>query len=278
MALSKAEKELMKNLIFAAVALAAGLSPVAAFAEPSDRATEQATKPAATAQVRAKPKSSAEETKPTSLLSMWKASRGEASDAAPAEETEKADVTSKKSTGKPAGSAKTSTTTTKKTTTGYPAEKRVRVTIDTKSRSTGALEAFGPAPKAQSAPRSARAYSEIVSKYAASYGVPVDLAHAVISVESNYRVDALGSAGEIGLMQIKPATARMLGYSGSTKGLYDPSTNIRFGMKYLSMAHKLGGGAVCGTILRYNAGHAATRMNPISSAYCTKVKRLMAGA
>ena len=108
--------------------------------------------------------------------------------------------------------------------------------------------------------------------------MPVDLAHAVISVESNYRADARGSAGEIGLMQIKPSTARMMGYSGSSQGLFNPETNIKYGMKYLAMAHKLGGGATCGTILRYNAGHAATRMNPVSSAYCVKVKRFLAGA
>ncbi len=47
-------------------------------------------------------------------------------------------------------------------------------------------------------------------------------------------------------------------------------------MKYLAMARDLGGGTTCGTILKYNAGHAATRMNPVSSAYCSKVKVQMA--
>ncbi|MEO5755227.1 MAG: transglycosylase SLT domain-containing protein [Mesorhizobium sp.] len=119
-------------------------------------------------------------------------------------------------------------------------------------------------------------YSAIVARYAASYGVPVSLAHAVIKVESNYRPNMVGSAGEVGLMQIKPATARMMGYSGSARGLFDPDTNIKYGMKYLGMAKDLGGGTTCGTILKYNAGHAATRMNPISAAYCSKVKVTMA--
>jgi hypothetical protein len=116
-------------------------------------------------------------------------------------------------------------------------------------------------------------YSAIIARYASTYGVPVSLAHAVIRVESNYRPGARGSAGEVGLMQIKPATARGMGYSGSVKGLYNPETNIKYGMKYLGMAHKLGGGSTCGTILKYNAGHGAKRMNPISAAYCSKVKR-----
>ena len=113
----------------------------------------------------------------------------------------------------------------------------------------------------------------IIAKYANAYGVPVKLAHAVVRVESNYRVNARGRAGEVGLMQIKPATARMMGYTGSAKGLYDPATNIKYGMRYLGMAHQLGGKTVCGTILKYNAGHGAKRMNKISSAYCSKVKK-----
>lgn len=124
--------------------------------------------------------------------------------------------------------------------------------------------------------RTAGSYSDIVARYASAYGVPVSLAHAVIRVESNYRVNARGSAGEVGLMQIKPSTARGLGYSGSLKGLYNPETNIKYGMKYLGMAHKLGGGSTCGTILKYNAGHGARRMNPVSAAYCSKVKRHLA--
>ncbi|MGX5800981.1 lytic transglycosylase domain-containing protein [Bradyrhizobium sp. Arg314] len=115
-------------------------------------------------------------------------------------------------------------------------------------------------------------YSTIIARYAASYGVPVSLAKAVIKIESNYRPTLVGGAGEIGLMQIKPATARMMGYTGSAKGLFDPDTNIKYGMKYLAMARDLGGGTTCGTILKYNAGHGATRMNPVSAAYCSKVK------
>lgn len=121
-------------------------------------------------------------------------------------------------------------------------------------------------------------YDAIIAKHASNHGIPLALAHAVVRVESNYRANARGRAGEVGLMQIKPATARMMGYTGSVKGLYDPETNIRWGMKYLAKAHQLGGGDTCGTILRYNAGHAAKRMNKISASYCAKVKQHMAGA
>ncbi|MDQ0561381.1 soluble lytic murein transglycosylase-like protein [Rhizobium mesoamericanum] len=118
-------------------------------------------------------------------------------------------------------------------------------------------------------------YSALIVKYANEYHVPVELANAVVRVESNFNPNARGSAGEIGLMQIKPATARMMGYSGTAKGLFDPETNIKFGMKYLAAAHQLGGGETCGTILKYNAGHGATRMNPVSKAYCGKVLAML---
>ncbi len=123
--------------------------------------------------------------------------------------------------------------------------------------------------------RGGNRYSDLISRYAKRYGVPVDLANAVVSVESNFQPNARGRAGEIGLMQIKPATARMMGYSGSVEGLYDPETNIKFGMKYLAKAHQLADGSTCGTILKYNAGHGAKRMNKISAAYCAKVKRIL---
>ncbi|MGY6708844.1 MAG: lytic transglycosylase domain-containing protein [Rhizobiaceae bacterium] len=121
-------------------------------------------------------------------------------------------------------------------------------------------------------------YAEIIARHAQRLGVPEALAHAVVQVESNYRANARGQAGEIGLMQIKPATARGIGFSGSAQALFDPETNIRYGMKYLAQARQLAGGDLCGTILRYNAGHGATRMNRISSNYCNRVQRIMAGA
>lgn len=120
-----------------------------------------------------------------------------------------------------------------------------------------------------------RPHAKLISSHAKTNGIDESLAHAVISIESNYRANARGAAGEVGLMQIKPSTARMMGYRGSTKALYNPETNIKYGMKYLAMAQKLGDGSTCGTILKYNAGHGAKRMNPISKRYCGKVMSLM---
>lgn len=117
--------------------------------------------------------------------------------------------------------------------------------------------------------------SKLVATVARKHGVPVALAKAVVTVESNYNPRARGGVGEVGLMQIRPQTARGLGYRGTIKTLYAPKVNLEWGMRYLAKAHDLAGGDVCGTILRYNAGHGARRMNPISRRYCNKVKQIL---
>lgn len=136
-----------------------------------------------------------------------------------------------------------------------------RTVLDVKANTSSQLEAA-----------KSHEYSPIISRYAETYGVPVDLAHAVVHHESRFQPNVRGAAGEIGLMQIKLSTARGLGYSGSAKQLYEPATNIQYGMKYLARAHELSDGSTCGTILKYNAGHGAKRMNPTSARYCNKVQ------
>ncbi|WP_427024016.1 lytic transglycosylase domain-containing protein [Aureimonas ureilytica] len=121
-----------------------------------------------------------------------------------------------------------------------------------------------------------RPFADIIEREAKANGVPVELAHAIVSVESNYRIEVTGRAGEIGLMQIKPATARDMGFVGDKTDLYNPEVNIKYGMKYLAGAERRGGGTLCGTILKYNAGHYSKRMNPTSARYCEKVKLVLA--
>lgn len=119
-------------------------------------------------------------------------------------------------------------------------------------------------------------FDDLIRTHAAANNVPLSLAHAVITVESNYKPNMTGSVGEIGLMQVRLQTARGMGYKGSAKALYDPATNIRYGMLYLGQARKLAGGDLCGTILKYNGGHGATRMSKGPLRYCGKVQQIMA--
>lgn len=130
------------------------------------------------------------------------------------------------------------------------------------------------APASRGGP--SEALRKLIRKHAEAHGVPVELAEAVVHVESRFNPRARGRAGEIGLMQIKPATARLIGYRGTKDQLYDPETNLTWGMRYLAKAYELANGDTCGAILRYNGGHAARKMTRHVRAYCGKVNRYVA--
>ena len=76
----------------------------------------------------------------------------------------------------------------------------------------------------------------MIKAQAPSYGVPTWFAMKIAKVESGFNPGVTGGAGEIGVFQLKCPTARGIGYSGPCSGLYNASTNVRFGLKYLSMA------------------------------------------
>lgn len=63
------------------------------------------------------------------------------------------------------------------------------------------------------------------------YGVDLWLLLSVAASESHFRADVVSRAGCIGIMQLKPSTARSLGVDPSR--LYDPVVNIQTGTRYL---------------------------------------------
>jgi hypothetical protein len=81
-------------------------------------------------------------------------------------------------------------------------------------------------------------YEKMVAAHALANQVPEALVHRVIVRESKYHPDLIGRGGTIGLMQIKLATARGLGYQGDAEGLRDPETNLTYGVKYLAGAYR----------------------------------------
>ena len=96
-------------------------------------------------------------------------------------------------------------------------------------------------------------YEEMITTHAKANLVPEDLVHRVIIRESKYQAALLGSGGAIGLMQIKLATAKGVGYAGNAEGLRDPETNLAYGVKYLAGAYRAAGGDYDRAI-RYFAG------------------------
>lgn len=79
----------------------------------------------------------------------------------------------------------------------------------------------------------------MIARYAAEYDVPEALIRRIIVRESGYNPKARNGP-YWGLMQIRYDTAQSMGYRGSASGLLDADTNLRYGVKYLSGAYKVG--------------------------------------
>ena len=116
---------------------------------------------------------------------------------------------------------------------------------------------------------------DLIGHYAAENGVPFGLADAVVRIESRYN-PRVSNGGALGLMQIKPATARGVGFSGPASALFTADTNLRYGMRYLAQAYRMSGGNTCLTVMRYQSGHYAKGMNGANRAYCNKATAIMA--
>lgn len=115
-------------------------------------------------------------------------------------------------------------------------------------------------------------FRAIARSEAARAGIPYELVDAVMRVESAYNPAASGADGEVGLMQVMPPTARMLGFTGTGTELADPQVNIRLGTTYLAEAWRLANKDICTTVMKYRAGWNETRFSVLSVRYCVRVR------
>ena len=118
-------------------------------------------------------------------------------------------------------------------------------------------------------------FCELIKQEAERTGLDPALVDAVIKVESDYRPETIGAAGEIGLMQVLPSTARLLGFGGTDQELAEPATNIRLGVTYLAKAWNLAQGDLCRALMKYRAGHGEDRMTPLSVEYCRRAREYL---
>jgi soluble lytic murein transglycosylase-like protein len=98
-------------------------------------------------------------------------------------------------------------------------------------------------------------YNALVATHANANAVPEALVHRVIVRESRYHPGLVGRGGTIGLMQIKLATARGLGYTGTAEGLRDPNTNLTYAVKYLAGAYRAANGDHNRAVAYYAGGY-----------------------
>jgi soluble lytic murein transglycosylase-like protein len=102
-------------------------------------------------------------------------------------------------------------------------------------------------------------YADAIDSASALHEVDPALVRAVIHAESAFNPYAVSPKGAQGLMQLMPATARMLGVRNS----FSPESNIQGGTKYLAQLLKRFRNEAH-AIAAYNAGEVpVTRYNGI---------------
>jgi len=89
-----------------------------------------------------------------------------------------------------------------------------------------------------------------IQKYSQAYGVDENLVWAVIRRESGFNPAAVSPKGAMGLMQLMPGTAALMGVSNP----FDPEQNIAGGIKYLVLCLKQFHGDIGLALAAYNAG------------------------
>ena len=93
---------------------------------------------------------------------------------------------------------------------------------------------------------------ELADAAADKYGLPRQLVRSVMAAESGFQPHAISPKGAIGLMQLMPATARILGANP-----HDPAQNVDAGTRYLRGLLEKYNGGLRHALAAYNAGPAA---------------------
>ena len=108
----------------------------------------------------------------------------------------------------------------------------------------------------------------LIDIIAERHKVPNDLAHAIVSLESNYDPTVTGKLGEIGLGQIRCKTAKSEGFTGKCSELYKPEINLEYSMAYLRYALDRTNNDICRAASFYSSGK-VPKSN--KTAYCRKM-------
>jgi soluble lytic murein transglycosylase-like protein len=93
---------------------------------------------------------------------------------------------------------------------------------------------------------------ELADAAAARYGLPPELVRSVMAAESGFQPLAVSPKGAIGLMQLMPGTAQVLGADP-----YDPAQNVDAGTRYLRDLLEKYNHGLRHALAAYNAGPAA---------------------
>ena len=95
---------------------------------------------------------------------------------------------------------------------------------------------------------------DLADAAADKYGLPRKLVRSVMRVESGFQPDAVSPKGAVGLMQLMPDTARLLGADAQ-----DPVQNVDAGARYLRQLLLKYDGLLWHALAAYNAGTGAVQ-------------------
>jgi transglycosylase-like protein with SLT domain len=138
-----------------------------------------------------------------------------------------------------------------------------------------------PPALADTAPGRADApYADLIRRAAERHALAPELIESIIRAESNFEPRAVSPKGAKGLMQLMPATARLLG----VRNVFDVRQNIDGGVRHLRYLMERFSGNVTLAVAAYNAGdEAVSRYGGVppyeeTRAYVTRVLALLGRA
>lgn len=132
-------------------------------------------------------------------------------------------------------------------------------------------------PPEPSGPRSSATVNDAITAAASATGLSPNLLRAVATAESGLNPNAVSPAGAVGVMQLMPQTAALLGVDP-----YNPQQNVLGGAEYLKSLLAEFPGHLSWALAAYNAGPGAVqRFGGIppyaeTEAYVARVKSLFA--
>ncbi len=136
----------------------------------------------------------------------------------------------------------------------------------------------GQLPASLLADPSRLALRPVFAKWAATFGVPVDLMEGEAWQESGWSNSVVSPSGAVGIGQLLPATAAFVNQSlGTNLQLSVPSDNIEMMAAFLSYLLRATGGQACDAVASYYQGLGTTEaygVIPVSQVYVRDVLSL----